>query len=165
MSSPSYALLTSGRLSTTVATPRGSISQRTGPTELLELIARLRIALRSMRATALGHIFNERKPKTKSLPLNDTLRRRNQSSLSMAISEWRAARNERSRARLHKALPSIFPGQVLGHALSRPFIPPTPRLAIDRYWRAHPIRADRLARALAARSGAPEGWCWRLRND
>src|SRR6266540_11685 len=118
-----------------------------------------------MQATDLGHIFNERKPKTKSLPLNDTLRRRNQSSLSMAISKWRAARNERSRARLHKALPSIFPGQVLGHALSRPFIPPTPRLAIDRYWRAHPIRADRLARALAARSGAPEGWCWRLGND
>jgi hypothetical protein len=26
-----------------------------------------------------------------------------------------------------------------------------PRLAIDSYWRAHPIRADRLARALAAR--------------
>jgi hypothetical protein len=37
-----------------------------------------------------------------------------------------------------------------------------PRLAIDGYWRAHPIRADRLARALAARSGAPDGWTWRL---
>ena len=39
-----------------------------------------------------------------------------------------------------------------------------PRLAIDSYWRAHPIRADRLARSLAARSGAPSGWTWRLGN-
>ena len=30
------------------------------------------------------------------------------------------------------------------------------------YWRAHPVRADRLARVLAARSGAPAGWTWRL---
>jgi hypothetical protein len=37
----------------------------------------------------------------------------------------------------------------------------TPRLSIDGY-AAHPIRADRLARALAARSGAPNGWTWRL---
>ena len=37
-----------------------------------------------------------------------------------------------------------------------------PRLAVDGYWRAHVLRADRLARALAARSGAPEGWTWRL---
>jgi hypothetical protein len=47
------------------------------------------------------------------------------------------------------------------HLASR-FIPPTPRLAIDSYWRAHPLRADRLARALAARSGPPSGWTWRL---
>ena len=40
-----------------------------------------------------------------------------------------------------------------------------PGLAIDSYWRAHPIRADRLARALAARSGAPHGWTWRLGQD
>jgi hypothetical protein len=33
---------------------------------------------------------------------------------------------------------------------------------VDSFWRAHPIRADRLARALAARSGAPEGWQWRV---
>ena len=46
--------------------------------------------------------------------------------------------------------------------MSRPFIPPMPRLAVDGYWRAHPVRADRLARALAARSGAPAGWTWRL---
>ena len=56
----------------------------------------------------------------------------------------------------------IFPGPVLTHALQRAFTPPMPRLAIDSYWRAHPVRADRLARALAARSGAPKGWVWRL---
>jgi hypothetical protein len=54
---------------------------------------------------------------------------------------------------------------VLARALSWPFIPPTPRLAIDSYWRAHPIRADRLARALATRSGAPSGWMWQLGNN
>jgi hypothetical protein len=53
---------------------------------------------------------------------------------------------------------------ILSRALSRPFVPPTPRLAIDSYWSAHPIRADRLARALAALSGAPSGWSWRLGN-
>ena len=31
--------------------------------------------------------------------------------------------------------------------------PPTPRPSIESYWRAHPIRADRLARALAAQAG------------
>ena len=40
-----------------------------------------------------------------------------------------------------------------------------PRIAIDGYWRAHPLRADRLARALAAESGAPSGWTWRLSTD
>jgi hypothetical protein len=77
-------------------------------------------------------------------------------------SGWRDVRNRRSLARLTKALPALFPAPVLQHALSRPFVPPLPRLAIDGYWRAHPLRADRLARALAARSGAPEGWRWRL---
>ena len=33
------------------------------------------------------------------------------------------------------------------------------------YWGAHPFRADRLARALAARSGAPSGWSWRVSNN
>jgi hypothetical protein len=78
------------------------------------------------------------------------------------MSEWRAERNRRALARLEKALPGVFPAQVLSRALSRPFIPPTPRLAIDGYWRAHPVRADRLARALAARGGTPAGWTWRL---
>ena len=84
------------------------------------------------------------------------------------MSKWQAEKAERNRqslARLTKALPPIFPSAVLSRALSRPFVPPTPRLAIDSYWRAHPIRADRLARALAARSGAPSGWSWQLGED
>jgi len=59
-------------------------------------------------------------------------------------------------------LPEIFPAPVLIHALKRPFIPPTPRRAIEAYWRNHPVRADKLARALAAQSGAPAGWSWRI---
>jgi hypothetical protein len=78
------------------------------------------------------------------------------------VSDWAAIRNARSDVRLKKALPSVFPTPVLIHAYRRPLLPPTPRLAIDSYWRMHPIRADRLARALASRSGAPEGWSWRL---
>ena len=84
------------------------------------------------------------------------------------MSNWqieKAERNQRSLARLFKALLTIFPPAVLARALNRPFIPPTPRLAIDSYWRAHPIRADRLARALAARSGAPKGWTWQLGHN
>ena len=81
------------------------------------------------------------------------------------MSTWQDLKTERNRqsvARLTKALPQIFPPLVLRRALGRPFVPPTPRLAIDSYWRAHPLRADRLARALAAKSGAPETWTWRL---
>ena len=84
------------------------------------------------------------------------------------MSKWldeKAERNRQALARLSKKLPAIFPPAVLARTLSRPFIPPTPRLAIDSYWRAHPIRADRLARALAARSGVPAGWTWRLGDD
>ena len=65
------------------------------------------------------------------------------------MSKWleeKAERNRQALARLSKKLPAIFPPAVLGRALGRPFIPSTPRLAIDSYWRAHPIRADRLAR-------------------
>ena len=64
--------------------------------------------------------------------------------------------------RLNRALPEIFPAPVLTHALNRRWTPPMPRLAVDGYWRAHVVRADRLARALAARSGAPDGWTWRI---
>jgi hypothetical protein len=81
------------------------------------------------------------------------------------MSEWKARKaaiNERALARLTRALPHAFPPAILRRALTRPFIPPTPRLAIDSYWRAHPLRADRLARALAARSGQPAGWTWQL---
>jgi len=84
------------------------------------------------------------------------------------MSNWqqrKAEINRRSVARLTKALPRIFPSIVLSRALGRSFVPPTPRLAIDSYWRAHPIRADRLARALAGRSGAPSGWTWRIGDD
>src|ERR1700692_1260284 len=81
------------------------------------------------------------------------------------MSTWQDLKTERNRqsvARLTKALPEIFPPLVLRTPLGRPFVPPTPRLAIDSYWRAHPLRADRLARGLAARSQAPGGWTWRL---
>jgi hypothetical protein len=77
-------------------------------------------------------------------------------------SEWRAVRNEQSLKRLERTLPNAFPAAVLTYARSRPLIPPTPRLAMDRYWRSHPLRADALARGLAVRSGAPTGWTWRL---
>lgn len=80
-------------------------------------------------------------------------------------SDWqqqKEERNRRSLGRLFKALPRHFPKPVLDRALTRPFVPPTPRLAIDSYWSAHPLRADRLARALARRSGTPAGWTWRV---
>lgn len=78
------------------------------------------------------------------------------------MSNWTADKNARADARLKKALPDVFPRAVLVHAYKKPLLPPTPRLAIDSYWRAHPLRADKLARALAARSGTPAGWEWRL---
>lgn len=81
------------------------------------------------------------------------------------MSEWRDEQNRRALARLNKALPRVFPATVLNHALARRFIPPMPRLAIDSYWRNHPVRAERLARALAAKSGAPTGWRWRLGSN
>src|ERR1700730_18118858 len=80
----------------------------------------------------------------------------------MAESAWRAQRNDKARARLMCRLPDVFPAVVLAHALARPFIPPTPRRAVPSYWRHHPVRADKLARALAARSGAPDHWVWRI---
>lgn len=83
----------------------------------------------------------------------------------MTMAETLALRNERALLRLNKALPDAFPAPVLTHALARRWTPPTPRLAADSYWRAHPLRADRLARALAARSGAPAGWTWRLKSE
>ena len=84
------------------------------------------------------------------------------------MSSWqaeKAERNRRSFARLARSLPAIFPPVVLARALGRPFIPPTPRLAIESYWGAHPIRADRLARALAGCTGSPKGWTWRISDS
>jgi hypothetical protein len=82
--------------------------------------------------------------------------------IGMKMSEMQQAYNRRALARLTRALPAIFPRPVLAHALSRRWTPPMPRLAIDGYWRAHVLRADRLARSLAALSGAPAGWTWRI---
>jgi hypothetical protein len=84
------------------------------------------------------------------------------------MSTWqaeKAERNQRSLARLCRALPIVFPPTVLARALGQPFIPPTPRLAVESYWRAHPLRADRLARALAAKTGRPTGWTWRISQN
>ena len=78
----------------------------------------------------------------------------------MKMSETRELANARALARLHKALPEIFPAPVLTHALNRRWTPPMPRLAVDGYWRAHPLRADRLrarSRAAAARRKAGHG--------
>jgi hypothetical protein len=89
-------------------------------------------------------------------------------SVGPCVSKWldqAAERNRRSLVRLTKALPAIFPPFVLSRALNQSFILPTPRLAIDSYWRAHPLRADRLARALAAHSGAPNGWKWQFGSN
>ncbi len=81
------------------------------------------------------------------------------------MSEWRDQRNATSRVRLEKALPKVFPASVLVHALGRSLIPPLPRLAVESYWAAHPVRADRLTRALAALSEAPPDWAWRLSSQ
>jgi hypothetical protein len=83
----------------------------------------------------------------------------------MMLAETLALRNQQARQRLDRALPDVFPAPVLMHAMSRRWTPPTPRLAIDSYWRSHPLRADRLARALAGRSGAPVDWRWRLKSE
>jgi len=69
--------------------------------------------------------------------------------------ELKAERNRRSALRLTKALPPIFPRIVRARALARPFVPPTPRIAIESYWRAHPIRADRLDLAARGPQGRP----------
>jgi hypothetical protein len=55
-----------------------------------------------------------------------------------------------------------LPAPVLKHALRSRWIPRTLRAAVDGYWRSHPLRAERLARGLAARSGPPAEWKWRL---
>ena len=83
----------------------------------------------------------------------------------MKMSETRALYNKRARARLTRATPEIFPAPVLIHASGLRWTPSMPRSAADSYWRVHVLRADRLARALARISGAPEGWIWRVGPD
>src|SRR4051794_30584000 len=67
-------------------------------------------------------------------------------------------RTDRPRAGPLTALPPA----VLRHALGQRAVPELASRAVAAYWQAHPLRADCLARALAARSGAPPGWTWRL---
>jgi hypothetical protein len=76
--------------------------------------------------------------------------------------DWRTKRNLRALDRLLRARHECFPETVWRHAITRPLIPPTLTRAVESYWRHHPLRADRLARALAAPSGAPEGWSWQI---
>src|ERR1700736_1641933 len=80
----------------------------------------------------------------------------------LATSAWRAERNAKARARLMRRLPDVFPPVVLAHALAKPFVPPTPRRAIESYWRHHPVRADKLARPPPPRNGPAPG---RARGD
>ena len=81
------------------------------------------------------------------------------------MSTWRDDKNIKARARLESRLSEFFPACVLTHALRRPLIPATQRRAVESYWRHHPLLADRLARALAAKTGEPDGWQWRLAQD
>ncbi|HVL72405.1 MAG TPA: hypothetical protein VM434_11045 [Beijerinckiaceae bacterium] len=72
-----------------------------------------------------------------------------------------ARRAERNRRACERLAAAALPAPVLLHARGLRFVPATASRAVEAYWRAHPVRADRLARALARRSGAPEGWTWR----
>ena len=83
----------------------------------------------------------------------------------MDKSDRLAARNARVLEGLVARLPEPFPNAVWRHALGLRLVPETPGRAVEAYWRAHPLRADRLARALARRSGAPHGWTWRIDAD
>lgn len=82
----------------------------------------------------------------------------------MRLEERRAAWNAQALKRLEAARAEL-PPVVLAHALRSRWMPRTLRAAVDSYWRAHPLRADRLARALAAASGAPAEWAWKRGDD
>jgi hypothetical protein len=84
---------------------------------------------------------------------------------SNARPTWRERQNSAALEHLLATLPEPFPDAVWRHALVMRFIPETLSDAVAAYWHARPLRADRLARALAARSGAPEGWSWTLDVD
>lgn len=78
----------------------------------------------------------------------------------LRLEDRRAGWNSRALARLEALPPGTLPTGVLAHALRSRWMPRTARAAVDAYWRARPIRAERLCRALAARSGTPAGWSW-----
>lgn len=82
----------------------------------------------------------------------------------MQLEDRRIAWNTRAVERL-AAAGHLLPASVWHHALGRRWTPRTLRAAVDGYWRGHPIRAERLSRALARRSGTPEGWAWRAGPD
>lgn len=75
---------------------------------------------------------------------------------------WHHGFNGWALERLLRSVPQPFPNAVWKHALQLKVVPESPARAVEAYWRAHPIRADRLSRALAAESGAPANWTWRL---
>ena len=81
------------------------------------------------------------------------------------MSGWQELRAERNRRSLFVSTRHCLRSF---HELCWPGLLPGPScrrrrgLQSSSYWGAHPIRADRLARALAARSQAPSGWTWRL---
>jgi hypothetical protein len=69
------------------------------------------------------------------------------------IVQLAGADGRRSLPRLSKGVAARL---LAGRSGARcPFVPPTRRLTLESYWRVHPIRAVRLMRALASRSGAP----------
>lgn len=78
------------------------------------------------------------------------------------MSSWRDDRNQKATERLLRGMSDTFPAPVRVHALAKSWIPPTARRAVESYWRHHPVRADIVARALAKRSGTPDGWAWQL---
>ena len=80
------------------------------------------------------------------------------------MSTWQELKTERNRqsvARLAEGVPADFSADRIA-ARARPSVQsPTPRLARIPIG-AHIRCAHRLARALAAKSGAPDNWTWRL---
>ena len=65
----------------------------------------------------------------------------------------------------HQGLADYLPtGRFISSA--RPAVRASDAAACNRFvLGAHPFRADRLARALAARTGSPSAWSWRLGVD
>jgi hypothetical protein len=78
---------------------------------------------------------------------------------------WRERRNHRALEQLSSRVTDSFPNAVWRHALASKRVPDTLTGAVGAYWQAHPLRAERLARALAALSGPPAGWSWTLDVD